>query len=251
MPTSSYPAELYALLHRGNPGDLAFYREQCRGAGSVLELGCGYGRLFEPLADVVGQIVGLERDAGLLALARGERRLLRADAIELIQADMRSFALARAFDRVLIPYCGLYCMLSPEDCLRALRCAAAHLNPDGLLIFDAYPADHYHHQGAKDIDDSDAFEPLLSLVHRGAVFDVLEKSSWDRSRQRIDVVYRYRSREDGSLIEGAIAQRYLIREQIEPLLAAAGMRLRALHGDFEGGAFNDDAEVLVVIAERD
>ena len=32
-------ARLYAMLHRGTPGDRAFYREVCRGATTVLELG--------------------------------------------------------------------------------------------------------------------------------------------------------------------------------------------------------------------
>ncbi len=41
-----YPPALYAELHVGNPGDLAFYREHCVGASSILELGCGYGRVM-------------------------------------------------------------------------------------------------------------------------------------------------------------------------------------------------------------
>ena len=42
-------AELYALTHRGNPGDTEFYARRCAGAGSVLELGTGYGRLLPAL----------------------------------------------------------------------------------------------------------------------------------------------------------------------------------------------------------
>jgi tRNA G46 methylase TrmB len=48
--TPALAAELYRLTHRGNPGDVGFYRKLCSGVQSVLELGCGYGRLLAALA---------------------------------------------------------------------------------------------------------------------------------------------------------------------------------------------------------
>ena len=63
-------AELYALTHRGNRGDLEFYQRTCRGARSVLELGSGYGRVLTALAGAKRRVVGLERDREFLALAR-------------------------------------------------------------------------------------------------------------------------------------------------------------------------------------
>jgi 2-polyprenyl-3-methyl-5-hydroxy-6-metoxy-1,4-benzoquinol methylase len=66
-----YPAELYELVHRGTEGDVAFYRQTCADARSVLELGCGYGRLLEPLAELGIDVTGLERDPELLARAAG------------------------------------------------------------------------------------------------------------------------------------------------------------------------------------
>ena len=66
-------AELYALTHRGNRGDLEFYRRTCRGARSVLELGSGYGRVLTVLANAERRVVGLERDPQFLALHRHQR----------------------------------------------------------------------------------------------------------------------------------------------------------------------------------
>ena len=54
-------AELYALTHRGTAGDVGFYRRACAGASSVLELGCGSGRLLKRLARPGRQLVGLDR----------------------------------------------------------------------------------------------------------------------------------------------------------------------------------------------
>src|SRR5262249_4327605 len=55
-------AELYALTHRGNPGDTQFYARQCAGVGSVLELGTGYGRLLPALLGAARAVTGLDRE---------------------------------------------------------------------------------------------------------------------------------------------------------------------------------------------
>src|SRR6188768_1681102 len=121
---AGYDAELYGLVHRGTPGDLAFYARVCAGARAVLELGCGYGRLLPALAGVVHSYVGLDCDAGLLRLARRERA-----------------ALHEPFDRILIPHSGVFCLQSDADVLDCLRCVRAHLRDDGELVLDSYAAD--------------------------------------------------------------------------------------------------------------
>ena len=86
---NTYPPELYAKLHLGNPGDLAFYREQCRDVGTVLELGCGYGRVLESLADQCEELVGLDSSRGLLALAQSRLRDQKQSHVQLALGDMR------------------------------------------------------------------------------------------------------------------------------------------------------------------
>jgi len=89
-------AELYALTHRGNPGDVAFYGEVCRGAKSVLELGSGSGRLLTALAGTKRRVVGLELAPELVALAKRNLRALPAakrKSVRVLKADMRDFAL--------------------------------------------------------------------------------------------------------------------------------------------------------------
>jgi hypothetical protein len=55
---SDYPAQLYAAVHDGNPGDVAFYRERCADARAVLELGCGDARVLAELAAPGRALVG-------------------------------------------------------------------------------------------------------------------------------------------------------------------------------------------------
>ncbi|MEZ4265484.1 MAG: class I SAM-dependent methyltransferase [Myxococcota bacterium] len=65
-------ARVYDLLHRGTPGDIAFYRHVCAGAASVLELGCGSGRVLVELARAGLTMTGLDHDPAKLARAVAE-----------------------------------------------------------------------------------------------------------------------------------------------------------------------------------
>lgn len=245
-----YPPELYAKLHLGNPGDLAFYREQCRGAATILELGCGYGRVLEALWGEERELVGLDLNRGLLGLAQGRLRDLGPGRAELVQADMRRFAFNRKFDRILIPYSAIYCLLSIADLRACLLRIAEHLNPDGRLLFDAYSADSFHRE-SRDQEDgpSEEVEQVTSIVHEGIVYHVVEQSDWSRDDQRLDVVYLYEPRRGGASIATRLEHRYLLSEQIAPLLDAAGLRLVSLAGDYDGNQLSDDSELIVATAQ--
>ncbi|MCA9636138.1 MAG: Smr/MutS family protein [Myxococcales bacterium] len=139
-------ADLYARLHSGNPGDLERYRRACEGATTILELGCGEGRVLRALAAPDRHLVGVDLDPGLLALARHRcgRARPRPASLRLIAGDMRTLALGRAFDRVLIPYSGIFCLADEAEVIAALSRAREHLAPGGEVIFDAYQVDAVH-----------------------------------------------------------------------------------------------------------
>lgn len=210
----------------------------------MLELGSGSGRLLPALVARGRRVVGLELDPALLALARrGAPR-----GVELVQGDMRNFELGASFDRVLIPFTAFYCLLTRADAIACLRCVRRHLAQGGALAFDAYAADGFHAESSPgDVDPEDLSE-LVSFEHRGRRWDVFEKSAWDKRRQRLDVTYLYRSR--GRELAIQIPQRYFRAEEIAPLLARAGLRLRALRGGFGNQRYSKSSPLLVVTAER-
>ena len=242
-------AELYALTHRGNPGDIAFYGRVCRGAKSVLELGSGSGRLLTALAGTKRRVVGLELDPELLALARRNLRALpvaKRKLVRVAKADMRNFALPQRFDRVLLPYNALYCLLGKRDALTCFRAARRALEPGGALALDAWNADPFHRNPER--TGADDPEPIVTLRHAGRTWDVFERSRVRRAQQRLDVNYTYLPREGGNAYEIPIAQRYFLAGEISDLLERAGFVVEARYGDFSGGRFNARSSQLVVIA---
>ena len=182
------PPELFALLHPGTPGDLAFYRARCAGAARVLELGCGAGRVLLDLARTGHAVTGIDRDPGLLALARealGEEPAQVCARVTLVDGDMRRFALGRRFERIVIPYNGLYCLADDDEVAACLRCAGEHLSPGGEIVFDAWAADAFHAEADPDEPDAGDDQPITHVAWRGRTYDVFEASEWQRAAQRI------------------------------------------------------------------
>ena len=255
-------AELYALTHRGNPGDRAFYSKACERVQRVLELGTGYGRLIPDLLSNGTRIksdrliIGLDRDPALLAAAKrtvaqlspGLRRQVR-----LLRGDMRDFELGQTFDRIILPYNGLYCLLNRRDILRCFACVRRHLAPGGEFIFDVWAADGFHRAmrlNAKSREHRDDPEPIVSFAHRSQVWDVFEKSHLRTRVQRLDVTYTYISRKRGNRVTIPIEQRYAPSSELTELVASVGLRSKSIYGDFLMSRFTAKSPYVVIRAAR-
>ena len=239
--TTPYPADLYDAVHQGTPGDLAFYRRECEGASSVLELGCGTGRVLEALAEPGRRLVGLDPSSDALEIARA-----RVPGAALVQSRMQELELGERFDRVLAPFSALYCLESVAEFEATLRAALLHVAPGGQFIADVWNADEFHEES--DPDAEDEAEPLVQIEARDTTFFVYESSSWDREAQRLVATYDYRDAQGGS-ITANIEHRYFLGAELEHALAQSGARSWRLEADFSGAAWRPSSELTVLRAE--
>lgn len=235
-----YPAALYAAVHAGNPGDLAFYRQACAGVRTVLELGCGNGRVGAILAASGADVVGLDVNFDALAAARHR-------GLACVAADMRSFCFRRRFERILIPYNGLYCLLSDDDVVACLSNARRHLAPGGQIIFDGYAVNATHRPGARSRRTSSSSR-LTAIEVGGRTWDVFEDTVMWPATRRIDAHYRHVPRDGGTTLSATIRQRYLPAAEVPALLSRAGLALVSLQGGFRSEAFTLASQHLVVRA---
>jgi SAM-dependent methyltransferase len=244
----SVAADLYALTHRGNRGDLEFYGRVCRGARSVLELGSGYGRVLLALASVQRRVVGLERELQFLALARKNLRVLspkKRQSVRLVQGDIREFQLAERFERVLLPYNALYCLLGKQAALSCFRSVHRALKPGGVFAFDVWNAAEF---AAASGTLPDASQPIVSLSYARRTYDVFERSRVRRARRRLDVTYTYRPRGGGEVQQIVIPQRYFLAAEVNQLLEQAGFAVQARYGDFSEARFTARSAQQIVLA---
>ncbi len=99
------------------------------GAGtSILDLGCGPGRIAGPLAALGHPVVGVDDGPGMIAAL--------PPAVEGIVADARVVRLGRTFGVVLL---ASHLVNAPDDGPAFAATAAAHLEVGGLVVGETYP----------------------------------------------------------------------------------------------------------------
>jgi SAM-dependent methyltransferase len=97
-------------------------------AASILDLGCGPGRIAGPLAALGHHVTGIDDGAGMIEAL--------PPTVEGIVADARTVRLGRRFDAVLL---ASHLVNTPGDGAAFAATASAHLEPGGVAIGETYP----------------------------------------------------------------------------------------------------------------
>jgi SAM-dependent methyltransferase len=142
---------------------------------TVLDAGCGTGRVAIELARRGIEVVGADIDASMLATAR---RL--APAIEWIESDLCSLDLGRSFDVVVLA--GNVPLFTPPGTQGALAAGCArHVRPDGGVLIAGFSLDRGY--GVQDWDRDCAAAGLV-LAERWATWD---RQPWDGGAYAVSV----------------------------------------------------------------
>jgi SAM-dependent methyltransferase len=122
-------AELYDIAFTWDIENEAGWIAERLGVRSVLEPGCGPGRMLVALARQGLEVVGIDISPQMVELAK--RQL--GSAGEVFEADMTDFDLGRRFGGAVSPINTLL-HLTPEELARHLDCTARHLEPGGSYL---------------------------------------------------------------------------------------------------------------------
>src|SRR4029450_6069466 len=100
-------------------GDVAFFVEAAKNAGgSMLEVGCGTGRVLISVARAGVEIVGLDLSQHMLAVCRRKLELespAGKPRWQLVSGDMRDFDLRRAFSLITLPFRPFQHLITIEE----------------------------------------------------------------------------------------------------------------------------------------
>lgn len=255
-------ARLYDIETGGHAEDIPYWErliDELRPA-SVLELGCGTGRLIGPIArrglahrpDF--KLVGLDLSAALLAEAR-ERLdadpVLR-DVVRLVEADMSDFALVERFDLVIIAFNGLGFVVGPgrqRACLHAVR---RHIAPGGRLAIDlivprvSYLALSERTSPVRLGEDLRDPAPGIARLLR------YDTERYDPVRQVDDSIYQYELHHTDGHVERFsrdLSWQMTFPNELELLMEEAGLRVTQRYGDYERSPFDRRSFLYLWVAE--
>nr|WP_179665825.1 class I SAM-dependent methyltransferase [Nocardioides panaciterrulae] len=109
-------------------GEATFLTGLVAPPASVLDAGCGTGRITVRLAGLGYDVVGLDVDPAMLEVARDQ-----APDLAWHHADLASFDLGRRFDVVLLAG-NIVPLLEPDTLSAVAERLAAHVAPGGRVV---------------------------------------------------------------------------------------------------------------------
>ena len=171
--------------------------------------------------------------------------------VQLVQADMTSFALGRRFALITSPFRGFQHLTNVERQLACLARCHAHLAPGGRLVLDLFNPD-----------------PSLLYEHRGSDGEeTAETVPWTGGRtiRWWGHVTEYQPRppvqpvRDDLRDRGARRRHPARQRALPPALpvpprgrapaGALGFRVVELYGDYDRSPYGDDSPELIVVAQ--
>jgi len=121
------PVEVYRRLPPAGEAELIHAAVQA--GASILELGCGAGRVTHRLVALGHPVTAVDESAEMLA---------HVDGAERVRATVEELDLARTFDAVVL---GSHFVNEPDPVRRrrVLEACARHVAPSGSVLIESYP----------------------------------------------------------------------------------------------------------------
>lgn len=120
------PVEFYRRIPAD--GEPELIHATMRPGGSVLDLGCGPGRIAGPLSALGHAVTGVDDGPAMLAVL--------PSGVEGILGDARAIRLGRTFDCVLL---ASHLVNAVDGAPGFIATAAVHLAPGGVVVGETYP----------------------------------------------------------------------------------------------------------------
>jgi SAM-dependent methyltransferase len=239
-----------------NRRDVQFYVDEARSAaGSVLEVGCGTGRILLPIARAGLSVDGMDASPQMIerceAKLRAEPEAVRG-LVTLRRGDARSFDLGRRFNLVIAPFRVMQHLTSTEEQLGFLDSAARHLAPGGRLVFDVFNPLFAKLVSADGKEREDTPDTPLNDGRSFRRSARVSRVRWIDQVSEVELIY-YISSEAGGKVEryvDAFEMRWFLRAELVHLLARAGFEVRSIYGDFDRSTLEETSPELIVCAER-
>jgi SAM-dependent methyltransferase len=189
--------EFYALLPEF--GESEIVEAAVPPGASILELGCGTGRILRPLAALGHPVTGVDDSPDMLA---------RSPDLPTVCSPIQSLRLNRTFDVVLLAST----MINADPGTRQgfLATVRHHLHDDGTAVFQQNPPDWFETlQDAEPVRD----DP-------GGIRRIIRAARWEPPRMRVEIEYQV----GGNIWTHAWTSYQISNEELAGDLATAGLR---------------------------
>jgi SAM-dependent methyltransferase len=237
------------------PNDVPFYLRLIPSPGaSVLELGCGTGRVGLPLIPHCARYQGIDTSPAMLAIIH--RKLADAgippSRARADEGDITSIHLGRRFDFIIAPYRVLQNLETDMQVDGLFRCIHEHLAPGGTCVLNVFKPNR-DPEGLRQLWRSP--EEHLSWekpVEGGRLVCYDRRTRMDPDRLILYPELVYRVYNGDTLVDEAVLKfvmRCYYPDTFEQLIRGHGFRVLDRWGGYTGEAYGTGPELVIRFAE--
>jgi SAM-dependent methyltransferase len=251
LPTPFDDGALYDIFLGELAHDVDFYLGLARAAkGPVLDLCCGTGRILLKILQAGIDAEGADLSPAMLATLRQKAAALGLNA-KTTEASMTSFRLERRFGLIVIACNAFPHNLTTEDQLSTLRSCREHLQPGGLLAFDAYFPSAALITAPQ---NTRVLEIEVKHPETGLPVRNYDTRSFDRVQQRQhsinDLEFLDAAGNVTKVHRSETTVRWIYKFEMELLLQVAGFERWEILGGFDRRALVNEDDSMIVLAWR-
>ena len=210
--------------------------ELLRGA-TVLDLCCGQGRHGQLLADKGMKVVGLDSSRFLLTEAQ-KNASSSQNRIHLVEGDTRYIPLKPVCDAVINLFTS-FGFFEDSDNKRVITTVAAALKPNGKFLLE-----YWNPYVVLQLDQTRNWwwmsESLLALA----------EVKYDSASGQLSDYRTVIDLSTGAVQESVNRIRFYFPTELKEMLESAGLKVRAMYGDFDYSPFLTESRRLITIAEK-
>jgi SAM-dependent methyltransferase len=192
----------------------------------VLDVGCGWGRLTLPLAELGFEVTGIDTSSVYLERARASAG---RDGPRFHQIDMRELEYCAAFDAVLSMSTSFGFFADQDEDQQSLARMGAALRPGGVLVIDTIARSRCRRLAA---------DPRRC--------DAGVEIRYDEERRR----FEKRVYDPPTQSYTGFSLRIYDPDELFSMLEQCGLQVEQLIGDYEGQPFDHDSPRMIVVATR-
>jgi len=203
--------------------------------GKLLDVACGYGRHLIPLVKEGIDVIGCDLSPFMLTETQKGLKKIGNKRKRLVRCDMRNLPFRKIFDFACNMFNSFGYFKNEDDNFRVLTSIAKTLKPDGFFLLDLVNRDFL----LRTLTKKDWFE------RNGTV--ILEQKWFDSIKNRSEI--------DVSIIDkkGKKDYHHSIRiysfTEISMLLEAAGLKVMAVFGGFDGEEFDWNHDRMLILSQ--
>jgi len=229
-------AEIYDQDLRGDEEAATDFLAGLAGAGPVLELAVGTGRIAIPLAAKGITVHGVDFSEPMLAQLRAKPG---ADRIRVTLGDFAEVPVEGSYRLIYLVFNTLFNLLSQDDQVRCFSNVARHLTEDGVFVIEAFTPGYLYRLRA------DQYVNAEDIQGRQVTLDVGRHDPVSQTLSESHVVLTERG-----VRLYPIVTRYAWPSELDLMARLAGLRLRERWGDWRRAAFTADSRLHVSVYER-